>query len=151
MKLQTALIIGYRDAFQVDVSRFSRSIEKIVRGLFFRKSGCPLPRGYRVAVFLGNEFWSDRGFQNLLAAMEGPAGCGDDVFQARCVRDSSDINITAWLLWFYGAMAFFAVTQKDVLKASIAPTHSIAEDLSLNSVPSHIDPASRSANQSPHA
>ena len=110
---RSGLILGYRTAFEMDVSRFSRSIEKIVRGLFYLKSRNALPTGYRVVVARGNAFWNDKGFNNLLGAMEPAAGCGDDVFVMRCVRDSSDVNVTAWLLQFYGRMAMFAWTKAD--------------------------------------
>jgi hypothetical protein len=111
---RSGLILGYRLAFEIDVSRFSRSIEKIVRGLFSCKSLYALPSGYRVVVIRGNDFWADSGFQNLLAVMEPTAGCGDDVFVMRCARDCSDPNVTAWVLQFYGAIAVFAWTEVDV-------------------------------------
>jgi hypothetical protein len=110
---QSGLILGYRAAFEIDLSRFSRSIEKIVRGLFYRKSCYPLPIGYRVTVSRGNEFWNDAGFQNLLSVMEPVAGYGDDVFLMRCVRDGSDENVTAWLLQFYRRIGVFAWTEAD--------------------------------------
>ncbi len=110
---RSGLILGFRTAFEIDVSRFSRSIEKIVRGLFYQKSRYALPSAYRVAVARGNEFWSNDGFQKIHAAMEPFAGCGDDVFMMRCVRDNSDVNVTAWLLQFYRCLAMFAWTDAD--------------------------------------
>jgi hypothetical protein len=110
---QSGLILGSRVAFTLDVSRFARSIEKIVRGLFYCKSDDTLASGYKVFVVTSNEFWRDRGFQNILADMSPARGCGDDVFLMRCVRDRSDPNVTAWLFLFYGAVAAFAWTEAD--------------------------------------
>jgi hypothetical protein len=107
---RSGLILGYRSGFELDVSRFSRSIEKIVRALFYLKSKFALHSDYQVLVARGNDFWNDAGFQNILAAMESVVGCGDDVFLMRCARDRSDPNITAWLLQFYRQIAVFAWT-----------------------------------------
>jgi hypothetical protein len=110
---QAGIILGYRTAFSLDVSRFSRSIEKIVRGLFYRKAGFALLAGYRVEVVRGNSFWVDDGFQNLLRDMHPWSGYSDGVFLMRSVRDRSDPNSTAWLLLFYRTLAVFAWTEWD--------------------------------------
>lgn len=100
---------GVRVAF--DGSRFNKSIEKIVRGIFYGKSGVPLPTTHEVKVFSGNGFWTVPAFLDLLAKMEPFSGVGDDVFQCRCIRDCVDTAATAWLIVFYRSAAFFAWTQ----------------------------------------
>jgi hypothetical protein len=106
------LFTGYGLGFDVDWGRFATIPEKIVRGLFFYKSRVPLAATHAVKVFPGNEFWSDNGFQNLLASMSKGAGFGDDVFRVRCTKDANDPNCTAWLLGFYAQAAFFAWTER---------------------------------------
>lgn len=106
-----AILSGYSWGFDVDVPRFQAVPNKIVRGLFFHKSGTPLAGSHDVEVFRGNGFWQDEGFQNVLSTMEPAAGCGDNVFLCRATRDSADPNCTAWLLQFYGQIAIFAWTK----------------------------------------
>ncbi len=106
------IVTGYGLAFQIDMERFNRIPEKIVRGLFYYKSHHPLPSTHGVKVFPGNQSWDDDSFQNLLAVMEPIAGCGDDVFQIRCTRDRTDPCCTAWLLLFYRQLGVFALTQR---------------------------------------
>lgn len=119
-KSPAGIITGYGLGFQIDWKRFFKVPEKIVRGLFFQKLRVSLPKTHAVRVFPGNQFWADEGFQNLMATMEPSAGCGDDVFQVRCTRDTNDSNCTAWLLTFYQQLAFFVWTEP-------VETRSIAE------------------------
>lgn len=105
------LFTGYGLAFQLDMDRFVTVPEKIVRGLFYYKWQMPLSERHFVEVFPGNEFWSDEGFQNLLANMSPSAGFGDDVFQVRYTQDEHDLHCTAWLLLFYQTLGFFAWTE----------------------------------------
>ena len=95
---------------EIDMARFQRTPEKIVRGLFFMRNQIVLPDDYEVRVFPNNSFWDDMGFQQLLDQMDDWQGCGDDVFQMRAVRDGSDNNFTAWLLMFFKSSAIFAYT-----------------------------------------
>ena len=104
------IITGYGLGFEIDWPRFAMIPEKLVRGLFFHKSGVPMADTHVVRVFPGNQFWDDEGFQNLLAAMESGSGCGDDVFTVRCTRDRNDPFCAAWLLVFYRQFGVFAWT-----------------------------------------
>jgi hypothetical protein len=106
------IITSFGLGFEIDQPRFAMLPEKIVRGLFFHKSGIPLAVSHVVRVLPGNEFWTDEGFQNLLAAMEPGAGCGDDVFTVRCTRDRNDPFCSAWLLVFYQHLGIFAWTER---------------------------------------
>ncbi len=108
---QGGLFTGHGLAFEIDCNRFGMIIEKIIRGLFYHKSQVPLSEKHIVQIFPDNGFWANQGFQNLLIEMEDTAGCGDDVFQVRCIRDTNDPNCTAWLLLFYQQMGFFAWTE----------------------------------------
>jgi hypothetical protein len=108
----SGLFAGWGLSFELDLARFSRGVEKTVRGLFYYKSRRPLGPGVAVRVFPGNGFWRDQGFQNLLAEMSEWAGVGDDVFQCRCTRDATDPDVTAWLFVYYKALGVFAWTEK---------------------------------------
>jgi hypothetical protein len=44
--------------------------------------------------------------------MEEWAGVGDDVFQCRCVRDSSDPDASAWLFIYYKALGVFRLDRE---------------------------------------
>jgi hypothetical protein len=110
----SGLIIGAGTAFQIDLSRIHRVVEKIVRGIYFFKSGTRLPPDQEVRVFPGNGFWQDEGCQNLIVSMCPPEHQGDDVFSCRYVLDNSGQDMTAWLLVFYGEVGFFAWTRRAV-------------------------------------
>lgn len=108
----SGLIVGAAPAFQIDLCRIHRVVEKIVRRMYFFKSGSRLPPNHEVRVFPGNAFWHDEGCRNLIASMCLPEHQGDDVFYCRHVRDNSGEDMTAWLLVFYGQVGFFAWTQR---------------------------------------
>jgi hypothetical protein len=94
----------------IDIPRFQRTPEKIIRGLFYFRNAVPVPSDYDVCIFPGNDFWDDEGFKNVLETMEDWQGLGDDVFQMRATRDVNDPNVTAWLLAFFRSFAFFGYT-----------------------------------------
>lgn len=95
---------------EIDMNRFLRTPEKIIRGLFFLRNGRPVPEDYDVRIYHGNRFWEESGFSNLLEAMEPWAGLGDDVFQLRATYDSSDRSFTIWLMLFFKSSAFLGWT-----------------------------------------
>lgn len=107
---ESGLLVEPRVRIDIDLKRLLRTPEKIIRGFFFVRNGIPVPSGYEVRVIPGNGFWSNAGFQNLLDTMHEWQSLGDDVFQLRATRDSSDPNVTAWLLLFYRSSALFGYT-----------------------------------------
>jgi hypothetical protein len=110
--MPSGLFAGWGWSFELDLPRFSRGVEKTVRGLFAYKTGRPLASEYTVRVFPGNSFWQDLGFQNLLAKMSEWAGVGDEVFQCCCTRDAADLDVSAWLFVYYKSLGIFAWTEK---------------------------------------
>jgi hypothetical protein len=111
-KTDAGIIVGTGWAFDIDMTRFNRIVEKIVRGLFYFKSGVPLPKTHNVVIFHGNGFWKLPDFQSLLENMEPFAGLGDDVFMCRAQRDADDACSTAWLFIFFQKIRIFAWTEK---------------------------------------
>jgi hypothetical protein len=109
-KTDAGIIIGTEWGFDIDMTRFNRMVEKIVRGLFYFKSGIPLPKTCEVVIFTGNDFWKLPDFQTLLEKMEPFAGLGDDVFKCRAIRDTKDECLTAWLFIFFQQFGIFALT-----------------------------------------
>ena len=97
---------------QIDINlpRFLRTPEKIIRGLFFLRNAIPVPPDYVVHVFPGNEFLDDPGFNNLCETMHDWQGLGDDVFRMRATRDANDANFTVWLLLFFCSSVLFGYT-----------------------------------------
>lgn len=94
----------------IDIPRFQRTPEKIIRGLFYLRNAVPVPSDYDVRVVPGNDFWDDAGFNNLLETMHDWQNLGDDVFQLRATRDVNDPNFTAWLLAFFRSSVLFGYT-----------------------------------------
>lgn len=108
----SGLFAGWSLGFELNLQRFSRVVEKTVRGLFAYKSARPLAPEYAVRVFPGNGFWQDEGFQRLLVEMLEWAGVGDDVFECRCTRDVTDLDVTAWLFVYYRSIGILAWTER---------------------------------------
>lgn len=102
------IINGAGWTFDIDMARFNRTVEKIVRGLFYWRSTEHLPDTHKVDVFAGNGFWQTPDFRSLLPKLEPEKGFGDDVFTCRSQRDADDPNSTAWLLIFYQQVGVFA-------------------------------------------
>ncbi len=111
-KTDAGVIVGTGWAFDIDMTRFNRIVEKIVRGLFYFKSGIPLPKTYEVVIFPGNGFWKLPDFQSLLENMEPFGNLGDDVFMCRAHRDANDACSTAWLFIFFQKIGIFVWTEK---------------------------------------
>jgi len=111
-KTDAGIIVGTGWGFDIDMMRFNRMVEKIVRGLFYFKSGIPLPKTHEVGIFAGNDFWKLPDFQSLLEKMEPFAGLGDDVFMFRAQRDANDACSTAWIFMFFQQVGIFAWTEK---------------------------------------
>lgn len=121
---KAGIITGSGRAFELDLPRFNRIVEKIVRGLFFFKSHERLPDTHEVGIFPDDAFWDMAGFQSLGPGWEPAAGLGDDVFTCRCQRDSSDDYSTAWLLVFYQKVVLFAWSNRIALTSRVP--HSIS-------------------------
>jgi hypothetical protein len=111
-KTDAGIIVGTGWAFDIDMTRFNRIVEKIVRGFFYFKSGIPLPKTHEVVIFPGNGFWKLPDFQSLLENMEPFAGLGDDVFMCRALRDANDTFLTAWIFMFFQNIGVFAWSEK---------------------------------------
>ena len=62
---KSGIFIGTDSKIELDLPRFNRIIEKIIRGIYFLKSQKPFPSTHEICVFPGNGFWNDEGFQNL--------------------------------------------------------------------------------------
>ena len=68
-KSKGGVIVDKGVKIEIEIDRYHRTVEKIVRGLFYLKSGTPVPLDYDVRVYPGNEFWDDSGFQIVSAAI----------------------------------------------------------------------------------
>jgi len=112
----SGIVTEVSPGFQIHLGRINRVIEKIVRGIYYYKSGSKLPAEYGVGVYEGNGFWEDEQTQALITAMSPIEHQGDDVFTCRYVRDNADPNRIAWLLSFYGRIGFFALTERIVVQ-----------------------------------
>lgn len=102
------VVPGVRVPF--DQACFEVSIKKIVRGLFFAKSGFALPLTHEVQVFTGSGFYGTPQFAAIERNLGEWEGCGDIVFQYRCFNQLDDPCVSGWLLQFYASVGIFAWT-----------------------------------------
>jgi hypothetical protein len=109
------IIVGTGFQIEIDMPRFNRIIEKIIRGIYFFKSQKILPSEYQVDVYPGNGFWDKPDFNSLLGSMSRSEHFGDDVFAFRYVADRKDTNRIMFLLYFYGDMGILAGTELKIV------------------------------------
>jgi len=115
----SGLYLGKRYAFNVDLPRIFRVVERIVRGLYFHETGERLPHSHGVAV------WSEETLvacghdaiehaRNTIVApllQVQPKTVGPATFSYRHLI-LPDLA-SAWLLGFYDRIFFLAVTTRD--------------------------------------
>lgn len=103
------IVVGTGIQSEVDIPRFSRVAEKIVRGIYFYKSDKAFPATHEIRIFPPNAFAGMAGYESLVSSMNGGEHQGDDVFHCGYVRDTSDPDSSVWLLTFYNELGFFAI------------------------------------------
>lgn len=103
------IVVGTGIQSEVDIPRFSRIAEKIIRGIYFHKSGKAFPATHEIRIFPPKAFAGMPGYESLVSSMTRGEHQGDDVFYCRYVRDISDPDTSVWLLIFYDELGFFAV------------------------------------------
>lgn len=100
---------GTMPAFEVDPTRMSRVLERIVRGLYFVETGQTFPLNHQVTVHTGFE----RHLEIQAKASEMLAGrprtvIGEHIFMYSWAHTSE--TTTIWLLAFYDVVPFLVLT-----------------------------------------
>jgi hypothetical protein len=120
------IYLGSRAAFEVDMRRICRVIERIVRGLYFRESGHCLPQEHGAKV-ISNEMLSEQDPGTIeemrktiiepLAAIR-PRIVGRNTFSYRYWL--SDVpGTSAWGLVFFGKVQFVALTGPNATRDTV--------------------------------
>jgi hypothetical protein len=112
------LYLGHRLAFEVDLARLFRVVERTVKGLYFRETGQRLPDGYDVRVHSDETLATldprdlEEDTRNVIAPLQRlePKVIGNDVFAYRHWIAPEDARISVWLLTFYRDISFLAIT-----------------------------------------
>jgi hypothetical protein len=121
------IYLGRRSAFQVDLPRIFRVVERIVRGLYFYETKTCLALDHGVKV-VSNEVLSEQDSETIdvmkntiiapLAAI-APRVIGQNTFSYRFGK--CDIpGVSAWGLVFFGRIQFIALTGPNELRDTVS-------------------------------
>ena len=112
-------------AFDVDLQRIFRTIEKTVKGLFFHEMGYRLSSDYEVAV-QSNDTLKDKDFleelqQTILIPLsqKPPKVIGNGTFSYRFHSTEEDPFVSVWALTFYREVPFLCLTGPAVATADL--------------------------------
>lgn len=112
------LYVGDRLAFEVDLVRLFRVVERTVKGLYFKETERRLPDGYDVRVHSDETLATldpgdlEEDTRNVIEPLKRlpPKVIGNDVFQYRHWVAPEEPGISVWLLTFFGRISFLAMT-----------------------------------------
>ena len=118
VRTPAGLHLARRLAFDVDLQRIFRIVEKTVKGLLFQEFGRRFSSDYGVAVHSNDSLsdWPADDIEELRwtilmpLAQTPPKIIGDGVFSYRCQASEKDPFLTVWALTFYGAVSFVCLT-----------------------------------------
>jgi len=123
VKTPAGLYIGRAEAYDVDLVRLGRVTDRIVKGLFFKEFGTPLPCTHGVQSFAESgltEIASDMRLtveQTVKALMsKSPRVIGNGVFEYWFQATSDDPATTAWIMRFYNVESFLCLTAPNSAK-----------------------------------
>lgn len=115
---QGGLYLGKSLAYDVDLTRIHKVVERTVRGLFYHESRRRLADGYGVEVRC-NDSLADAPAEYLAEFCETicdplsqipPTVIGNDIFSYRFVITRENPDVSVWGLIFYGNVPFVALT-----------------------------------------
>lgn len=118
LRTPSGIYVGQSYAYNVDLARLFRVVERTVRGLFAHEMCMRLADGYDVLVHsddsLGDQL--PEHVASLQKTVLGPLlripskVIGDNVFSYRFLRTNEDPFVTVWGMIFYGNIPFLAFT-----------------------------------------
>jgi hypothetical protein len=112
------LYVGNRLAFEVDLARLFRVVERTVKGLYFKETEGRLPAGYDVKVHSAETLATqdprdlEADTRNVIAPLKqlAPKVIGNDVFAYRYWIAPDVPGLSVWLLTFFSRISFLALT-----------------------------------------
>jgi hypothetical protein len=109
VETRSGIYLGEHFSFSLDIPRFFKVVEKIVRGLYFCKLRKPVAKDHTVAVL-----WDNPNTQAMMSPLfphlKPTASFGDDTFIYNWIVDPRDDRKSYWLLGFYKAVSLYAAT-----------------------------------------
>jgi hypothetical protein len=125
-------VVGETGAYNIDVPRIARVIERITRGLFYRETGRPLPLDYSVLVVNENDYmgWTveyrkhfDEVVMRQIMAND-PNSFGHDVFFYRKAPVDTDPLQGVWQMVFYKTVGFVCFVMSPANTREFEKAHS---------------------------
>jgi len=111
------IFLEERPAFKYDKTRVQKTVDKIVRGLFWLEQGYILGKNYKVREFIlylpspnKNPPVPDEKSQAAILSLPRKRVGDGKVFAYRCAIDLQNPNITGWFLEFYETTLIVTMT-----------------------------------------
>jgi hypothetical protein len=113
------LYMRHANAIELDGARIDRTVERIVKGLFFKAKGHRLPDDHSVNTVAVRRFRAltevhpelDLAHRQLVALVsEEPLHQVRDAFAYRWAQSPNGVDYTKWLIYFYGHLEYFCST-----------------------------------------
>lgn len=105
VQTQNGVFLRQSPALKVDMVRVNKSLEKIVRGLYFHHNGTPVPMDYLVRVFFEPPNSLSSSIRDIIVEAQAigklQQAMFDDVFLYEYVQPEEDKYVSFWRLVFY--------------------------------------------------
>lgn len=118
LKTASGLLLGRHPVFDVDWPRIETVLKNVVKGVFYKLKGRPVPCECPVQVCRAEAAATQPFFHSLVGMMVPWQGFGDDVFACRYVTDDRHDDALACLLMFYRFSIFFGMTMPASLRTT---------------------------------
>lgn len=104
----SGIYVGEKPAFEVDVSRITRVLFNVMKGIFYVTQKVPMPQNFEPEVYDTN-LLDPAPFRRTVEAMVDWQSFGDDAFQCRYVLFGKPAHGMACLMRFYNHREFYGV------------------------------------------
>ena len=116
------LYLGHYATVPLDWERISRTIEGMIRGLYYTLVGKPFPQGYVVNVTRLDPLQVQSAWNVMSSGhLNGPYCLGDDIFMCEMQFVAEDPGMTRWLLRFYRNYVLLVTTKPKVTDPNLIP------------------------------
>jgi len=113
----SGIYIGHATALRIDASRVTRTAERIVRGLYSKLFGTPLPQNYDLQVSLIDLQRDMSALRNpevqellVLLGEHGKHRAFGQVLDVWCANTDDDSHASLWVVRMHGAFGFLGYT-----------------------------------------
>lgn len=125
VKTPGGLHLGHTGGYDVDLIRLGRVTDRVVKGLFFKEFGKPLPCTHEVRSFAESGLTKIDQDMRLIVGQtikalvsKSPNVIGEGVFEYWFQATPDDPATTAWLLRFYNIEWFLCFTAPNIAKTA---------------------------------